>query len=273
MSTRRAVSTAGTARTSARSSCPTAYQQGMTMRKAAYKVAARAAPDAYVIDRGPYCDDCGKCVEVCPSAAIDLDEQPRLLTIEVGAIILALGFQIYDPTELEELGYGRYPNVLARHAVRTTGEPIRSHRGPDRPPLGPASAALDCLAAMYRLARSKKHFLLVDLLHVRHQRSHARQAAFGDDGRDAAIFIMDERAFNKEYSRYFATAREKYGIRYIRCRVSTIQEDPATHDLILHYAEPDGQRHEERFEAVVLATGLQPPDSAQRIGRNCSTSS
>ena len=68
---------------------PDNYQQGMATRKAVYKVAARAAPDAYVIDRGPYCDDCRKCVDVCPSRRIDLDEQPRLLTVEVGAIILA----------------------------------------------------------------------------------------------------------------------------------------------------------------------------------------
>jgi len=95
---------------------PDSYQQNMTRRKAIYKVAARAAPDAYVIDRGPYCDDCAKCVEVCPAEAIHLDEPPRLRNIEVGAIILALGFQVYDPSELEELGYGRYPNVL--HAMQ-----------------------------------------------------------------------------------------------------------------------------------------------------------
>ncbi|MEJ2746895.1 MAG: 4Fe-4S binding protein [Anaerolineae bacterium] len=86
---------------------PDSYQRGMTKRKAAYKVAARAAPDAYVIDRGPYCDECGRCVEVCPTQAIDLNEQPRLFSINVGAIILALGFKLYDAGGLEELGYGR----------------------------------------------------------------------------------------------------------------------------------------------------------------------
>ena len=94
---------------------PDPYQQNMTTRKAVHKTAARAAPDVYHIDRGPYCDDCGKCVEVCPSNAIDLNEQPRLLSVEVGAVILALGFQIYDPSELDEYGYKRFPNVL--HAM------------------------------------------------------------------------------------------------------------------------------------------------------------
>ena len=105
---------------------PDAYQQKMVMRKAIYKVAPRAAPDVYVVDRGPYCDDCGKCREVCPSQAINLEETPRLLSIEVGAIVLALGFQVFDPTKMGELGYGRYPNVL--HAMEY--ERLASRSGP-----------------------------------------------------------------------------------------------------------------------------------------------
>jgi heterodisulfide reductase subunit A-like polyferredoxin len=74
--------------------------------------------------------------------------------------------------------------------------------------------------------------------------------------------MMEERAFNKEYGAYFAKARESHGIRYEHCRVSAVREDPASGDLILHYATPDGRLQQERYEMVVLATGLGPPDSA-----------
>jgi len=241
---------------------PDLHQQGMVTRKAAYKVAARAAPDAYVIDRGPYCDGCAKCQEICPSRAIDLNEKPRLLSVEVGAIILALGFQIYDPAEMSELGYGRYPNVL--HAMEY--ERLASRSGPtegliqrpsDRRP--PRSIAwLQCIGSR---DQHNAYCSSICCMYATKEAIMAKQRLKGDV--DCQIYNMDERAFNKEYSTYFARAREQHGIRYAHCRISSIQEDPLTRDLILHYADPDGGLRQERVEMVVLATGLRPPDSAR----------
>lgn len=243
---------------------PNTYQQSITTRKAAYKVAARAAPDAYVLDRGPYCDGCGKCVEVCPSRAIDLNEQPRLLNIGVGAIILALGFQTYDPTGLEELGYGRYANVLTAMQY----ERLASRSGPtegvvQRPSDGQPPRSIAWLQCIGSRDQQNTFCSSICCMYATKEAMLAKQRL--GHRVECSIFIMDERAFNKEYSTYFARARGRYGIHYNYCRVSAIHENPATRDLILHYADTNGQRHEERFEAVVLATGLQPPDSARHL--------
>jgi heterodisulfide reductase subunit A len=243
---------------------PNAYQQGMTTRKAIYKVAARAIPDSYKIDRGPYCDECHKCVDICPTHAIQLDEPPRLLTIEVGAIILALGFQDYDPGHFEELGYGRYPNVisamqyerLASRSGPTEGVVIRpsDHQQPR------SIAWLQCIGS-----RDQANVFCSSIccMYATKEAILAKQRL----GPDVAcrVFIMDERAFNKEYSAYFSKARQKHGIQYTRCRISAISEDPATRHLIAHYASPDGRQEQEQFEMVVLATGLQPPESARYL--------
>jgi heterodisulfide reductase subunit A len=85
---------------------------------------------------------------------------------------------------------------------------------------------------------------------------------------DCSIFIMDERAFNKEYSAYFSKARDSHGIQFHNCRISDIKEDSSSGDLIVQYAAPNGELHEERFEMVVLATGLQPPESASYLAEN-----
>jgi heterodisulfide reductase subunit A len=243
---------------------PDSYQRGLTKRKAAYKVAARAVPDAYIIDRGPYCDDCLKCVEVCPTKAINFDEQPRLQALQVGAIILALGFKTFDPSPLDELGYNRFANVIdAMHYER-----IASRSGPTegvvfRPSDGEKPRSIAWLQCIGSRDQQNSYCSSICCMYATKEAMLAKQR-LGEEI-DCTVFIMDERAFNKEYNTYFSRAREKHGIHYIRSRVSAIQEDPATGDLILHYANSDGRLHTEKFEMVVLATGLQPPDSARHF--------
>jgi heterodisulfide reductase subunit A2 len=240
---------------------PNPHQQGITLHKAAYKVSARAAPNSYVINRGPYCDGCGKCVEVCLTKAIDLHQQPHLLSVEVGAIVLALGFQVFDAAQVEEYGYGRFPNILnameyerlASRSGPTDGMVIRpSNRQKPR-----SIAWLQCIGSR---DQANPYCSSICCMYATKEAMLAKQRL--GSSVHCRIFVMDVRAFNKQYNQYFSKARLTHDIKYSHCRVSTIHEDPKTNDLILSYADPNGVLKEERFEMVVLATGLKPPRSA-----------
>ncbi len=245
---------------------PDSYQQGMTFHKAAFKTTARAVPDAYVIDRGPYCEDCGKCAEICPTKAIHLDEQPRLLTVEVGAIILALGFQVFDPAELGELGFGRYPNVVSAMQY----ERLASRSGPTegvvvRPSDNQRPKSIAWLQCIGSRDQKNSYCSSICCMYATKEAILAKQRL----GKDVTcqVFIMDERAFNKEYGTYFSKARNQHGIQYTRCRISAIDEDPGSHNLLLHSIDADGRPVTQQFDMVVLATGLQPPQTANELAR------
>jgi len=244
-------------------SLPSPFQLGLMVRKAIYKMAPRALPDTYVVDKVPRCDTCRRCETICPTGAVNLDEQETEYDLQVSAIILSLGYEISDPTEYEELGYGRYPNVI--HSMQY--ERLASRSGPTegivmRPSDGKLPqriAWIQCVGS-----RDEKHPYCSSVCCM-YATKEAMLAKQRGEGVHCQIFMMDERAFGKEFNTYYEQARERYGVEYTRCRISAITEDPETHDLILRYPDEDGKVTENRFDMVVLSVGALPPRGARDL--------
>ena len=204
----------------------------------------QAVPNIPVLDRenctlfkgrrkGLAKDACGKCKEACLKGAIDYDRDDTFVTEEVGAIVVATGFQLYDigreqPAGLKgygEYGYGEVPDVidglqferLASASGPTGGEMLRPSDGTEPktvvfvncvgsrdPEKGIAYCSKIC--CMY----TAKHTMLYK--HKVH------------DGR-AVVFYMDIRAAGKGYDEFSRRAIEEDGAEYIRGRVSRIFRD------------------------------------------------
>ncbi len=239
---------------------PSQFQLGLAVRKAIYKMAPRALPDAYIVDKVPRCDTCHRCQEICPTGAVDLDEQPSERSLSVSAIILSMGYDLADPDEYGELGYGRFPNVI--HSMQY--ERLASRSGPTegivmRPSDGELPKRIAWLQCIGSRDEKYPYCSSICCMYATKEAMLAKQRI---PKVHCQIFMMDERAFSKEFNAYYEQAQEHYEVEYTRCRISGVAEDPETHDLILRYPLEDGRFVQERFGMVVLSLGARPPSKS-----------
>ncbi|MBM4465074.1 MAG: FAD-binding protein [Chloroflexi bacterium] len=208
------------------------------------------------------CSECYQCVLACQAGAIDHQQAPHKVELQIGAVVLAPGYQLYDAERSGELGYGRYPNVLTSMEFErllsasgpTGGHLIRpsDHREPRR------IAFLQCVGS-----RDQNHDYCSSVCCM-YATKEAMLALEHVPGIVCHIFMMDMRAFSKGFDAYFERGRE-LGIKYTRCRLSSLKEDPRTQDILFQYQTEDGQLDNERFDLVVLSVGLEPPASAKTL--------
>jgi heterodisulfide reductase subunit A-like polyferredoxin len=235
------------------------------------------------------CSECLSCQYVCGVGAVMHDMVEQIEEINVGAIILAPGYQVYRAELSEEYGFGRYPNVVTSLQF----ERLLSASGPTmghvkRPSDGITVKKIAFLQCVGSRDQSHDYCSAVCCMYAAKEAIMAKEH---EPETDIHVFMMDMRAFSKGYEEYYRRAREKYGIKYTRCRISAVKEDPVTRNLILRYmvdessngpvaneaaVQPDSpvataqDRHsvirQEEFDLVVLSVGMEISESVKALG-------
>ncbi len=213
---------------------------------------------------------CGVCKKLCQADAIDYDQKPQDLEIEVAAAILALGSDEFDATLKDEYGYHTFPNVVTSIELErflSASGPTQGHvRRPSDGKEPQRVAFLQCVgsrdmqigndycSAVCCMQAAKDSIILTE--HLR--------------GVESTVFCMDVRAYGKGFDRFVERAKQEHGVRFLRARVSSVEVDPETEDLRVRYNADDGAIHEETFGLLVLSVGLcstQPVrDVMRRLG-------
>jgi len=244
---------------------PNEYNFGHDIRKAIFKDYAQGIPSVYTIDTA-HCrlflgKKCGVCKKVCPAGAVDYEQQDVVEEIDVGAVILAPGYELFDTGRISEFGHGRMPNVVTNLEM----ERILSASGPfegvvTRPSDGghPHKIAwIQCVASRDR-RKGMPHCSSVCCMASIKEAVIAKEH---DSSIDPTIFFMDIRAYGKDFDKYYERAKKDGGVRFVRSMVSRVVEDPVTKNLHLTYLCEDDRLVTETFDMVVLAVGIKPSDA------------
>ena len=245
---------------------PGEFDQGLSERKAIFSLFPQAVPSTRVIDPANCLyltkGKCRACEKACDANAINFDDSPREFDIHAGAVILSPGLDTYDPTIQQELGYGRWPNVVTSLQF----ERILSASGPfqgeiKRPSDGkhPKRIAwIQCVGSRDP-HNANPWCSSVCCMYAAKQAVIAREH---DTEISPTIFYNEQRTFGRDFDKYVDRARDEYNIRYERAMVSAVFEEAGTGNLFMRYVDRRGQMIDEKFDMVVLSIGLQPRKDA-----------
>jgi len=245
------------------------FNCGLDCRSATCIKYAQAVPLVYTIDRKS-CIGCGICETVCLAKAIRYDEEPKRMRLDVGAVILSTGDEVFDPTKVDTYHYATLPNVVTSLEF----ERILSASGPYRGRLmrpydreEPAKIAwLQCIGSRDLNQTDNPYCSSVCCMYAIKEAVIAKEHAHAP--LDAAVFYMDIRSYGKDFERYYERAKE-HGIRFIRSRIHSIMPE-GDGNLEIHYVNEKGELHSEIFNMVVLSVGFQVSretmELAKRLG-------
>lgn len=246
------------------------FNAGIAKRAAIYVPFPQAVPLVYTVDpqacvfltRG-VCGKTFKCKDACDADAIDFTQVEEYIEVDVGTIVVATGFDVFDPVHKPEFGYGVYPEVIttleferfASASGPTAGKICVNGHSPSKVVfiqcvgsrdrgLGLPSCSRVCCMAVAKQA------------HLAHDRL---------PGAEITVFYMDIRAFGKGFEEFYDRVREE-GVIYRRGNPSEILRS-GEHLVVRAEDTFLGEPVEVEADLVVLAIGMLPRRDAESVAQ------
>ncbi|SPF44242.1 heterodisulfide reductase, subunit L [Candidatus Sulfopaludibacter sp. SbA4] len=209
------------------------------------------------------CSDCHMCADQCQAGAIDFGMREERRQVTAGAVVLAPGFEPFNPASLPRYGYGRFPNVITAlefERILSASGPYAGHvqrpgdqREPQRIAFIQCVGSRDC---------ERDYCSSVCCMYATKEALMAKEHV--GDSVQCDIFYMDLRAFGKGFEGYYERAKAR-GVNYIRSRPVSIEEAPGTGNPIIHYLGEGDRKKTREYDLVVLSTGMQAPRDSKRL--------
>jgi len=244
---------------------PNEFDMGLGTRPAIYRMFPQVVPNYATIDK-ERCIDCGLCEMVCEKKAIKKEDAEEEFKLNVGTIIVATGYDVYDPSERNDYGYLEHANVitalelerLMNAAGPTLGHVVRPSDGrePEKVAfvlcVGTRDRGDESYCSVVCCTYSLK---LASMYKEKHPEA------------EVTVFYIDMRASGKGYEELYTRARQR-GIRFIRGKPAKVREDAETGNLILTVENTlAGTVDDIEVEMLVLSTGMVPKKDAHKVAQ------
>ncbi|MGE5343324.1 MAG: 4Fe-4S binding protein [Candidatus Omnitrophota bacterium] len=250
---------------------PNEFNGGLDTRPAIYVPFPQAVPNKPVIDRN-HCTffktgKCKLCEKVCPAQAIRYDQQDEIIAVDVGAIVLATGFNVKEPDFFPEYGYGKYKDVINglqfERIASASGPTLGAMKRPSDGQEPQTVVFISCAGSRDRAKGIDYCSKICCMYTAKHAMLYKHKVHHGN----AYVFYMDIRANGKMYEEFVRRAIEEDGVNYIRGRVSRIYEKNGK--LIVAGADTllGHQPVEIAADLVVLATAGVANSGAEELAQ------
>ncbi len=246
------------------------FNCGLDSRTPVHIPFPQAVPNKPVIDRENCIrfrtGGCGACQSVCPAEAIDYDMEDKTVEEEVGAIIVATGYNLFDTEVFEEYGYGRYPDVVTSLEFErmvsasgpTDGQLYRPSDGKE-----PKTVVfLQCIGSRREKGGVPYCSKICCMYTAKHTILYKHKVHDGQ----AFVFYMDVRSGGKNYEQFVRRVLTEKMATYLRGRVSKVF--PRNGKLVVRGADTlSGGQVEIAADMVVLAPALVPSTGVQELAQ------
>jgi quinone-modifying oxidoreductase subunit QmoA len=244
---------------------PNPFNYGLDKVKAAYLPHEMAFPMRYVI--APEIigtEEAGRVAAACPYGAVELQMAAQTVQLDVASIVVATGWQPYDATKMDNLGFGQLPNVITNvmmermNAVNgfTRGKIVRPSDGKEVKRI----AFCQCAGS-----RDENHLAFCSTVCCLASLKQAHYVRTQYPDSKVYIYYIDLRALGRNED-FLAKLQADHGVEMIKGKIARVTADPATQDLTVEAeATASGAKSQVRVDMLVLATGMQPMAGVEKI--------
>jgi heterodisulfide reductase subunit A len=251
---------------------PSKFDAGTRMRKAIYTPFPDATPNTYVIDKDTCLffkdGSCKKCKDICPTDAVNFEQTPETQQLEVGCIVVATGYDIYEPCDLQNYGFGKYKDVITalqlERIIDSGTQIIGSLWKPSDGKMPESLAYIQCVGSrdINKFEYCSGFCCMLTL-----KSAVFLKEKYGDKLKIDVLYT-DMRANRKGYEELFRKA-QGIGINFIRVKLTNrnVAEDPTTKKLIVTAEKENGEPVKVASDMVVLATAAVATQDSGEVAR------